>query len=100
MEPCIFFAVEKQLEQPIPPDEKAAFKTYLAIVVAAMLDDTSEEQTCDLCKRAQPVFVGGFDNSILRMQDSHLPVFLKQVKADFLAHQDYFRVLRVNSRFV
>mmetsp|Transcript_9655 Transcript_9655/g.16220 ORF Transcript_9655/g.16220 Transcript_9655/m.16220 type:complete len:201 (-) Transcript_9655:256-858(-) len=63
-------------------------------------DHEEEEQVCDLCERAQPIFLVGYDNAIMRMQDRHLPEFLKQLKQDFVQQQEYFKILKVNSKFV
>mmetsp|Transcript_6754 Transcript_6754/g.10865 ORF Transcript_6754/g.10865 Transcript_6754/m.10865 type:complete len:164 (+) Transcript_6754:325-816(+) len=75
-------------------------KLYTLVKNTMMGDQSDDEQICDLCRRAQPVFVVGHDNPIMRMREDYLPDFLKDLKRDFQKNREYFSVLKINSKFV
>ena len=73
---------------------------YDQAIVVNKNDDEEKQLLCKLCERNLPVFLTRDDNQILRMPESSLVPFLKNLKNDYLKNRAYLKFLKVNSKFI
>lgn len=79
--PIFLMTISVQIKAELTKEEKLAWTKLYNMLTSAMLGDKlNDDLVCDLCERAQPMFLFGFNNEIMRMQDRHLPDFLKSLK--------------------
>ena len=62
--------------------------------------DRHQDELCLFCERNRPIFMVDSDDMILRMQERFLPLFLKNLKADYLAGKQYLKYLKINSKLI
>ena len=79
-------------------DVEKGWETAFKFVKDAMIGDNFEELVvCELCMRAEPIFVSSNgDNPILRMQEKFMPPFLLQLRNDLKKGREYFKFLKIN----
>jgi hypothetical protein len=81
---------------------ESGWRVIFGFIKETMVADNFDEQCiCELCKRAQPIFISPQgENPIMRMQEKFLPPFLVSLKTDSIKNRDYFRFLKINSKLI